>query len=515
MKIRTTLFSLTLLLIAYSQSFGQFLGQCGVNDPMPLIERVIQHQKTLAESPLQSRTSLAKYVPLTFILVADDNGSGRAVEEKALEQLEKLNTYYVSQDLHFYIDEWRYKNHTLIYEEPSNPTSVFQMKLIKDPNALNLYVTHTADTDGESPGLTLGYYSPPNDWIVIRKDRMSGFNNVLAHEAGHFFSLPHTFSGWECEAYDPDIHGNPVSSIWSPCNGSLRVEFQNGTNCSNAGDRICDTSPDYNFGFGWSVGGDQCAEYTPIVMDPNGDVVDVTENNHMGYFLDCDDYMFTPNQQSIIQTDFFSSSRAYLRTNYVPDQDAVDNAVVYNFPINGEESPSFDQVELDWEDVPGATDYLLIIARNSTFSISPQRIIVQESNYVVEALTPNVNYYWKVWPFNEGRTGAGWAETQNFHTSIASGVATIPSVDRFEVFPNPGQTKGELTVLLESLSAFDAEITLYHMTGEVAWRGMNQQILAGRETRIAITLEHTVPGLYFLKIQSSEGGVISRKVSIL
>lgn len=516
MKIRFTLSILSLLLAFIGSLGSQINGSCGLTpeDHVLLMERLIANKETYEAAPVQTRSSIVKYVPITCILVADDNGNGRAREEQVLEQIASLNQYYAAQELIYYIDEWRYKDHTLIFTDPTHPTSIFQMRLIKDPNAMNVFVTQSAQTDG-GLGVTLGFYSPQNDWIVIRKDEFNGFNNTLAHEGGHFWSLEHTFNGWDCTSYDPDEHGNPVNILWSPCNGSLRIELMNGSNCQTAGDLICDTNPDYNFGYGWSSGGDQCAPYTQQVRDSNGDLIDVEEQNQMGYFISCDDYFFTPTQQSLIQTDFFSAARAYLRRSYVPDQDPVENSIVYNYPVNGEETSTFDNVEFDWEDEPGATDYLVIVDRSSSFTFVPKRFRVQESFLTIDELTPNVNYFWKVWPYNESVTGAGWGPTQTFRTGLSSGVKEISSVNRFDVFPNPVRDQSEISIVLESSLAFEAEITLYDLTGEVAWYSSTEQIIAGKENRMSIPTERLSPGLYFLTVQSSEGGIETKKVSVL
>lgn len=514
MKYRILTLSLLCIAAMGTQLSGQFRGTCGVTDPTDMLERVTAHQKTLAENPLSTRSGAPTYVPITFILVADDNGNGRAREEQTLDQLAELNEHYAPQEIIFYMDEIRYKDHTLVFTEPAHPTSVFQMKLVRDPNALNVYVTQSANNNSGNPGQTLGYYSPQNDWIVIRKDEFNSFNNTLSHEIGHFFALPHPHSGWECEPYDEDLHGNPVNSIWSPCNGALRVEFQNGTNCQIAGDRICDTNPDYNFGFGWSVGGDQCAEFTPQIMDPNGDVIDVVENNHMSYFIDCDEYMFTPDQQDIIMADYLSPGRAYLRTGYIPVLDPVNNEVFYNYPINGEITPAFDNIELDWEDVPGATDYLVIVDRSQSFTLLPERFIVQESFLVIDELTPDRTYYWRLWPYNESRTGAGWAATQFFVTGISAAVPTIPSVERLDVYPNPVASSQSLHVGITAVDAFDADLVLYSLTGQEVAGQTAVRVEAGARTNIPMDIRKAEPGLYILKIQSADGGVISRKVSI-
>jgi hypothetical protein len=249
-------------------------------------------------------------------------------------------------------------------------------------------------------------------------------------------------------------------------------------------------------------------------MDPNGDVIDVVENNHMGYFIGCDDYIFTSNQKTIIQSDFFSGPRAYLRTGYIPTLEPVDNNVTYIYPINGEETGTSGIVDLDWDDVPNATDYLVIVDRSASFAFIPRRFIVQESFLTVDGLMPNVNYFWKLWPYNESQTGAGWAATQMFHTGEVSAVETIPSVNALEVFPNPVASGQEVLLTIETSAPFTAEIVLYGLTGEVISRTGEEFIASGKTVRIPVDTRNAMPGLYILKVQSSEGGVISRKVSL-
>jgi hypothetical protein len=235
----------------------------------------------------------------------------------------------------------------------------------------------------------------------------------------------------------------------------------------------------------------------------------------MGYFTNCDSYFFSVNQQSVIQSDYYSQQRSHIRTGYVPVTSAVENEVVYNFPVGGEETPNFNQVELDWEDVPGATDYLVIVDRSPGFTFGPKRYIVQQSFLALDALTPNVNYYWRVWPFNESVTGAGWGATENFRTGTASAVEMISSVSRLEVFPNPVEGADEITLLIETDQPFEADITLFDVTGKLIAQKPSEAIGVQKQNRIGVSVEGLAAGLYFLKVRSSEGGVISKKVSIL
>jgi type IX secretion system substrate protein len=465
--------------------------------------------KRIDDGSIELRSNVTRYVPVTFHYIAEDSGNGYPREEQALKQLASLNELFSVQDIIFYIDELKYKADSRIYNTPSSSSAEFQMRLIKDQNSMNIYITKTADSGNGDPGIVLGYYSFLNDWIVIRKDEFNGTSGTLQHEIGHFFSLAHVYNAWECEPYDEETHGNPVSSIWSPCNASVRVEFQDRSNCANSGDFICDTPPDYLFGLGWSVDGDQCAEYDAGTMDPSGDIVDPNELNVMAAFIDCDEYEFSNTQQDIIRNDFQSSRRSYIRTGVIPNTDPVEDDVVYNFPINDEVSPTYTQIEFDWDDVQGANQYLYIIDRFSSFTSSPFRIITSESNLVLDELTSDVRYFWKLWPFNESQTDAGWSETQSFFVGITSAVNEISSVEEFDVYPNP-VTDGKLVVAIRSTESFDAEMRLLDMSGRIFQHSRGHQIIAGNQWNVELNTGELPPGLYIVQVISDRGILTSK-----
>src|SRR5690606_35806138 len=135
-------------------------------------------------------------------------------------------------------------------------------------------------------------------------------------------------------------------------------------------------------------------------MDKNGELIEPMENNFMGYYRECAEYAFTPTQKNLINTDFFSIRRAYIRTGVIPNTTPVTAPVTYVSPINGQESPGSTNVRLDWEDTPGANKYLVIIDRFASFTFNPEKFIVDASELIIDELTPNVTYYWKVWPYN-------------------------------------------------------------------------------------------------------------------
>lgn len=510
--------SLLLLCCLYTASgYGQVMGSCGTQDLDLITQDLLENKRIYAEKLFPR--SATKYVPVTFHLVADDNGNGRLVEENILAQLCSLNELYEDQDLTFFIDEWSYKDLTVLYNTPTHPTSQFQMTTImRDDNAANVFVLNSAENGGNTPGQTLGYYSRPNDHIVIRKDQTNGFSGTLGHEFGHFFSLLHTFNGWDCEAYDEETHGNPLNSQWAPCpsstNGlSVQAELQDRSNCNTGGDYLCDTPADYNFGFGWSVGGDQCAPFTENIKDFNGDIVDPMENNIMGYFIGCDDYEFTPDQAAMIETDYFKPQRAYLRTGNVPNLGDVTNAVTFIEPINDETTATFDNVFLDWENVPNADFYLVMIDRLPGFTFQPQRFIVSQSNLTLDNLEAEKRYYWRIYPFNASRTCAGWSVSQSFFTSVSSPVKEISAVNDVQIYPNPTSGRDYVTLQLITSNEFDAEVSILNLQGVEMKNYGVQNFIQGTTSPVRLSVADFSAGIYLLHIKSDEG-VLTRKLAI-
>jgi hypothetical protein len=134
----------------------------------------------------------------------------------------------------------------------------------------------------------------------------------------------------------------------------------------------------------------------------------------------------------------------------------------------------------------------------------------------VTGLSVNLTYYWRVWPYNESQTGARWAATQNFHTGEPSAVKTISSVESLEVCPNPANSSDVLTLRVEANSTFDAGITVYNLVGEKVWEQHGLHFEGGQSAHVRLIVgQRLSAGLYLMKILSSVGGVISRKINIL
>jgi hypothetical protein len=371
------------------------------------------------------------YVPIRFHAVSDLEGNGRIDFDRILDQLCALNGNFAEQNIQFYLKDGVVNeiNDNTIYNNPSSAAGTSKMVVRKNAdgkNAINVFITDQAATGGE--GTTLGYYDFNPDLVVIKKSVFQSQNNigfVLGHELGHFFSLPHTFRGWENAPWD----GGDVTQF-SP-NSSILNELVDGSNCDNAGDLICDTPPDYNLGFGW----DGCRDYDGGAKDPNGELLDPDESNFMGYFIGCENYLFSEDQKAIIASDYESPRRGYLRVPYIPDDEPITELPTLQSPADDSTTPFFNGVELSWTEVDKATTYLVELTKGlfrSYYHVSGTKLFLTD-------LDPDKIYRWKVRPYNEISTCTDFSEVFSFRTGdMTSSTSDIDFIqEHISVYPNP------------------------------------------------------------------------------
>lgn len=503
-RIFTILFLLVLSNMAFSQAHT-----CGVThaDQSKMISFIdnfnkIPHSSTRSVGPY--------YVPVKFHMTAKNDGSGRVTAANVLNQMSELIGAYRELGFYLYIADYsfNYLNNTSIYENPGN----FGQTIIgqKDPNALDIFICQNANTGSGNGGTVLGFYSPGGDYIIIRNQDVNQATTSLTHELGHFFSLPHTFYGWEgvypafgwvtqeggILPWDPDKFDGMYTS--TTCGGSNEpVEFVNQSNCTQAADRICDTPPDYNFGLG--AGG--CV-WENGLRDRNGDVVDPQENNIMSYFGDCEEYVFTDGQVAVMEANFNSNARDHLQSSYIPDTAEIVSDHEILFPLSGEELEYFTNVVLDWTEADGATHYLVTI---NTFTGDLFEYIVEDSELFLAELEPSTNYVWVVRPFNDGYTNttgkSGFFKTG---TEMNTSVKESDIIQNVSVYPNPGRKGQDLNIAVTMEKNMNVTISLIDITGKLVVQE-NQNLNQGRNS---IALDAiTDSGIYILKLDSEDGSV--------
>ncbi|MEL6674661.1 MAG: T9SS type A sorting domain-containing protein [Bacteroidota bacterium] len=138
------------------------------------------------------------------------------------------------------------------------------------PNRINVYFVTNPTTGGG--GAVCGYtYRPGGPRIVIMNYACTASGKTLSHEIGHYLSLYHT-------------HGTT--------NNGTTDEFADGSNCSTAGDRICDTPADPNLS---GVVDGNC-NYVGSATDGKGQAYNPDPSNIMSYARNACRNRFTDGQ---------------------------------------------------------------------------------------------------------------------------------------------------------------------------------------------------------------------------
>ncbi len=499
------------------QAMAQQRGTCGTMTDEAreaITKRLLKNKEAVKNGLVESRNDIT-YIPIKFHLIADDNGNGRVLETSVYDQLCKINTEYMDQDIQFFVNGgFGYLNSTVAYNSPSSTGGQFQLQARRKAGMVNVFITKTADTGGGGAGTTLGFYSPFGDWIVIRKDEVSNFNTTLVHELGHLFSLLHPHNGWDAiEGYDPDVYGNPAPNI-SPAGVPTEKNARTGTckNCNTAGDYLCDTGPDYNFGFGsnnCNYGG---------VNDPCGEEANPNEDNFMGYFLDGCQNKFSEEQKAMVAADIAQRlNSTSINPNFTPSNTLpLDGPTTLQFPADGETIPTFGYVTFNWTDVANVDGYIFELDRFNSFNVQPRMEFVTDgsSSIQIDGLNANTKYYWKVTPYNQVSSCVGTTPVQSFTTGDmeSTAVETITSVNTWSVQPNPVQDVNEITIKMDSREAFDADVIFYDITGKVV-KQINQQRFNIGDSKVNISVNDLNNGMYVIAVRT-ENGILNNKIVV-
>lgn len=478
---------------------------CGTHETPASLKQLKKNRELLDRGDLRSAP---RYIPVTFHLAAENDGTGRIAYGAVLDQLCKMNRDYADLEMVFYLSEMRWNeiDNSGVYNNPNASLNIDNIVDNKDPNAMNIFVTENADTGGNSVGVTLGFYTFFNDYIITRKAELVDTSSTISHEAGHFFSLRHPHYGWEDAPWEESVHGTTVTLQTvgsSQTGGSSPVEKVDGSNCTVAADLVCDTPPDYNFGI--TSGG---CNFTYEVYDCNGDQVFPQVNNYMGYFGNCAKYQFTEEQGDLMRIDFDSPRRSYLRSDYVPNLNEVEGPVVVNSPSQGQTVDFYNSVTIEWDAVANATDYLITVTGNGQSTE-----YFRDTNYLfLDDLEPNTTYFYFIKPFNE-TSACVTSPTQFFQTSDAqTSTEDIQGFSDFSIFPNPLYANDVLNIRFESSIQTKALIKIFDTKGALV-KELESNIVNGSNTISADTRDLNT-GSYVFNMTLSDGKSMARKFVI-
>jgi hypothetical protein len=368
------LLSYWLLALAFcATSYAQVQSHCGTELPETARQQLRYARQQYALQPKGQEPT--RYIPIKLHIVGTDTGAGYFDAIEAYRLICELNEDYIPVGFHFYLaGDLHYIDNSSYYIHDFGIGEEMMVENNVD-GVINVYIV-------QDPAGTCGYFTWGGDAVAINKSCAGEGSTTLAHELGHYFFLPHTFSGWEGAFEGATLVDEP------PANEQERV---NGSNCANTADEFCDTPADY-LSYRWDC------PYNGNLSDPTGAAIDPDETLYMSYSADECQGRFS-NEQIDAMHATLNEFRDYL-IQPQPNTEQPYNTYLY-YPPNGTLVIDPDHVLFSWRPVVNADRYLLLVTPNGT----GERVeIYTTDTFYVANLSANTNYTMKLLPLSSGNT---------------------------------------------------------------------------------------------------------------
>lgn len=476
--VTTALFACSSVL-AFAQSSPLGESSCGTITTPEELQDVYDFVKT----PQASRkTTATDTIPLTIHIVGKDDGTGYYKLDNLFKVLCQLNDHYKPANFYFSV-KWpiKYINNTNYYIHDIN-NGIAMMSQNNVANTVNVYFV-------EDPNGNCGYYAPAGGAVAIGKSCAATNSTTLVHELGHFFGLPHTFSGWE----------NRTTS--NPPGTYERVRRSGtGSNCGSAGDGFCDTEADYLSGR-W-----QCP-YSGTYTDVNGDAFKPDGTNYMSYSNDACATNFSPQQIARMQNQLNTRYSSVLTTP-TPQYTTFTTAPTIIYPVDKIFS---NYTKLIWNKVPNAEVYSVRVM--DVFFTMQETVTADTSLNLSFKLDPSRTYDITITPMNGVNvcaTSARAAKSVSYTTDTSPlSVNSITRNSGMVLSPNPASN--QVNVQLNDFAAGRYQAVMTSLNGQqMAQQAINHP---GGNTTISISVAEVPAGMYFIHL-TGEGQSTTQKIMV-
>ena len=420
------------------------------------------------------------YVPLSIHILGNDDGFGYYPTNAIYESLCRLNKDFDGSGLQFFVKGgFKYVDETKWYDHEKFSAGNQMMNALSINKTVNCFIV-------DNPAGNCGYYSYNGDAVALKKSCLGPVNHTWAHELGHFFSLPHTFYGWEGIDYDENAD-TPVNIDGDP------VELLDGSNCEIATDGFCDTPADY-LSYRWSCNSDD--ESLQEQKDPTGASFRSDGTLFMSYSNDNCASRFSQEQMEAMIYNL-NNNRPGLISNENPKEDLDPINTVLTYPIDGEFVSNV--VTFEWEEIGDAEQYMLEVSKFENFGLVSVREYVIGTSFSCFTLKENKDYFWRLSPYNNYSFCTTPTDTQSFSTGNLSVVGDESEVVlEWAIAPNPSSENQSIHLFLSESMSEAVFVEIFTISGKQIYT----EIIETTEAKSMYQLDRFNPtsGVYFIKL---------------
>lgn len=284
-------------------------------------EEILIRSNLIPPNKLRVSNEIQKLAIKAHIIRRSD-GTGGLTESQLIAALEKVNDYYLNAGLEFFLfGEIDYVDDDEFFDYEADQEDALASK--RDlPNAINIYFANSV-TSGSSA--LCGYaYFPGNPDRILMDNGCTTNGTTLSHEIGHYLTLYHT-------------HGKT--------NNGTTDELVDGSNCSTAGDDVCDTPADPNL---TGKVNSQC-QYTSNERDANGDLFQPNTENIMSYAPQSCRRIFTSGQYDRALSGYLSFRSYLIQNPFIADFQVAQSIVCTGDEVSFTNLSRGDYERVEWE----------------------------------------------------------------------------------------------------------------------------------------------------------------------
>lgn len=422
------------------------------------------------------------YVPVTLHIVGRNDGTGFVSPAFVLDAFCQLTKDFEPHNIHLYIpDTLHYIRNSAWYEHNDFVGGDAMHQASGVAGTLNTYIVETA-----AGACGYAWYG---GCIVLKNSCTGEPNHTWSHEAGHYFSLPHTFFG--CE----DTNFSAANPMPATVNG-YEVEKLDGSNCTTAGDYICDTPPDY-ISNRWSCTNGRSG----TVHDPNNQPFQIDGTYYMSYSNDACMNKFSLGQGDQMRNYALSQLPNVASTTPTPYQPT--GLVTNILPTPNDTLASTNSAQLTWSRDPNATSYLLEVSLQNTFLTVSLSKISTDTTYLLTGLQPGKRYNWRVRAINQQFTcrNINTVPTK-FWTArpVATEIISAASIGLLAT-PNRAERGNNINIQWNDLGAQKTTLRITNTAGQT----LQTQALHPNQDAETIDTNALPAGIYYLMLQSEQG----------